>query len=388
MSTMTHVSHRLAGVLLVATGMALGAPVLAAPVVRVVRDWQAADGFAPRGALTVMPDGSLVGTASFSPGGDPGEVYRQALPGGVPQVLHAFVRGGTEGETPSGGLVLAADGYLYGTTAFGGNAGKGTIYRILPDGTGYAVVHLFDDAARFPRPTPLVLGGDGRLYGATYAGGAHKKGSLYSYALDGTYAELHDFDTTDGAYPGAPLAAAADGSLYGVTQRGGASGDGTIFRYTPSSATFESLHSMDASCINPRAKLLPVGDVFYGTCFGGSLGGAAFSYSTSAGLAVLHTFRRGSALGAYPTFEFVKDPAKDLLYMPVVDGPPGTRGVVDSMTLDGRVRVVHTFTGAPGPGFPSSPLVPAADGRFYGVTSDGGTTGGGAGYGTTYSFRP
>ena len=48
--------------------------------------------------------------------------------------------------SPAGGLLLASDGLLYGTTKFGKASqidGAGTIYQIAASGSGFQVIHRF-----------------------------------------------------------------------------------------------------------------------------------------------------------------------------------------------------------------------------------------------------
>jgi uncharacterized repeat protein (TIGR03803 family) len=104
----------------------------------------------------------------------------------------------TDGEIPRAGLVQAADGELYGTTAGGGADNYGTVFKITPSGT-------------------LT--------------------TLYSFCSQ----PANDV-CTDGAVPEAGLVQAADGNFYGTTEYGGAHSSGTVFRITPS-GTLTTLYS-------------------------------------------------------------------------------------------------------------------------------------------------
>ena len=70
---------------------------------------------------------------------------------------------------------------LYGTTTYGGRFGKGTVFKINTDGTGYKVLEDFaghpNDGAN-PR-TGLVLSGN-TLYGTTSGGGSLGAGTIFS----------------------------------------------------------------------------------------------------------------------------------------------------------------------------------------------------------------
>jgi uncharacterized repeat protein (TIGR03803 family) len=58
--------------------------------------------------------------------------------------LYNFAGAPTDGNSPRGSLI--SDGTsLYGMTAGGGSAGYGTIFKIMPDGTGYNKLLDFDN---------------------------------------------------------------------------------------------------------------------------------------------------------------------------------------------------------------------------------------------------
>ena len=91
----------------------------------------AADGRYPYATPILDGKGNLYGTTySFGPGDQAGLVFKLTPPqkGGnwTETVLYSF-QGGTDGASPYGGLFEKA-GTLYGTTAFGGTANKGTVF--------------------------------------------------------------------------------------------------------------------------------------------------------------------------------------------------------------------------------------------------------------------
>jgi uncharacterized repeat protein (TIGR03803 family) len=88
------------------------------------------------------PDGWLYGTASGD-GGD-GTIYRIDTAGTF-ETVHNFR--GDDGSDPRGDLILASDGFLYGTTLNGGAAGAGTVYRLDPASGALTTVHSFTATA-------------------------------------------------------------------------------------------------------------------------------------------------------------------------------------------------------------------------------------------------
>jgi len=113
-----------------------------------------------------------------------GTVFRMALDGSAYQHLHSFFGVG-DGFNPAAGLIEAFDGTLFGTTVYGGEGFRGTIFQLAPDGTGYAVLYSFtggstDGANPYPG---LIQDQDGVLYGTTFAGGAINFGVVFQLTI-------------------------------------------------------------------------------------------------------------------------------------------------------------------------------------------------------------
>ena len=230
----------------------------------------------PSGPLLQIDDYLYGGTHGSSP-----VVYRVLTDGSGYQVLRTLdIAEGTN----LGALTLGPDGFLYGTAFYGGDTtcyspvGCGTVFRLKPDGSDFALLYVFSD----PLPTPpyyedpvnperkLVYGSDGRLCGTSYKhvwslapdpstpdfqvvyappsrvggnqiftppiegtdgrlyitqydGGANFAGSLYSMNKNGTDLLVHhvfpDFNGSHGPY-GIPYRDTA-GTLYGTTEYSG-----------------------------------------------------------------------------------------------------------------------------------------------------------------------
>ena len=184
------------------------------------------DGGNPYGGVIADSAGNLYGV-TFEGGGTTGcgegcgTVYKLA-PGGSETVLYAF-QGGQDGERPNGSLVADSAGNLYGATIFGGAYGRGTIFKVAPNGSE-TVLYSF----KIPGGSSgnLLLDASGNLYGTTTDGGncstKHGCGTVFKLAPNGQETPLHDFRiTSNGAYPNAGLIADGNGNLYGTTSFGG-----------------------------------------------------------------------------------------------------------------------------------------------------------------------
>jgi uncharacterized repeat protein (TIGR03803 family) len=258
---------------------------------------------------------SLYGVTTAGGENGTGAVFKVAKDGANFQVLHEFAADTdtttsglvvtTDGAAPVGQLVLAG-GFLYGTTSAGGTNGRGTIFRVGVDGTGFVVLKHFDattvdsttnllenDGGAVPI-AGLVDGTDGYLYGVTSVGGASGNGVVFSIDTNGTYTLLYTFDGKTGQRPAAELMLGSDGRLYGTTSSGGetsagaASTLGTIFSIAragndPTATNFTRLHSFDGEVGTvPSSKLVQLAaNVFAGTLQGGGECGygAIYRYS-------------------------------------------------------------------------------------------------------------
>jgi uncharacterized repeat protein (TIGR03803 family) len=159
-------------------------------------------------------------------------------------VLHSFT-GGIDGANPYAGLVLSGN-TLYGTAAYGGRWGFGTVFAVNTDGTGFTNLHSFygigSERVEGGNPNAgLVLSGS-TLYGTTCYGGNSDKGTVFAVNTDGSgFTNLHSFTSSDGNYPSAGLITDSSGTvLYGTTFEGG-SGYGTVFAVNTDGSGFTNL---------------------------------------------------------------------------------------------------------------------------------------------------
>jgi uncharacterized repeat protein (TIGR03803 family) len=194
--------------------------------------------FFPQAALTQTNDGRLYGTTLAGGADGAGTAFRFNLRNRSFELLHAFSLNDPAGSQPSGPLLRAANGDLYGTSSSGGaELYFGTIFRITPAGEVSAVHTFGADHPEGASPSSGVTEGpDGTLYVSASSGGAGSGGTVFALGPDGSLRVLHAFqfqDSVDGTYPRSPLLLGAAGQLYGATSYAGPLGGGTIFRLAP-----------------------------------------------------------------------------------------------------------------------------------------------------------
>ena len=300
-------------------------------------------------------------------------------------------KSGQDGAQPSATLFIGerGTGVLYGTTVYGGEQGKGTVFRITPTVTPYVykerVLYSFGATrgdGQYPYASLIEI--QRVLYGTTSAGGAHNEGIAFSLSVTGTAPQkLHDFGGgNDGATPYAGLSD-VNGTLYGTTNAGGSSNCGTVFSLGTSGServVYSFLGSPNDGCNPGGSGVVELGGVLYGTTSAGGKHnnchcGTIYSLNESGIENVLHSFPGGGD----PVASLIA--ANGVLYGTALYGGAkcsvSTKqgcGIVFSLAPPAQYQVQFTFTGtrAGGGAAPAAPLL-ASGADFYGTSSRGST---------------
>ena len=209
----------------------------------VIEDFSTAGaGSGPQGDL-ILSGGVLYGSTKYGGAGSGfnqpgyGTIYEVNTNGTGYMVLKSFQTTNTDGYYPEAGLTLAS-GVLYGTTAAGGSSGRGTVFKMNADGTGYGVLKHFLVTDGYAPFGGVALSG-ATLFGTTVGGGSGNNGTIFKVNTNGTgFAVLTNFP----AYPGSPpytnnfgdapyTGLTLSGSvLYGTAKFGGTGGNGVVFK--------------------------------------------------------------------------------------------------------------------------------------------------------------
>ncbi|HEX4263864.1 MAG TPA: choice-of-anchor tandem repeat GloVer-containing protein [Verrucomicrobiae bacterium] len=350
----------------------------------------------PQSRLVQAADGNFYGTAFF--GGDAssiggagkGCIFR-ATPAGVITNMISFF--GTNGASPFADLVQGADGTLYGTTQIGGSHNLGTVFSYTIGGA-LTVLYSFDGPNGASPEASLVFGPDGALYGTTYNGGTNSPGygTIFRITTNGALSNLYSFGATN-PYPATALCLGSDNNFYGATTFGPANGAsyytaGTLFRITPSGAFTQLVGLTNTVAYNPGNTFVLGGDgAVYGTLQNGGANGAgaAFRLTTDGNFTLLASLAYGGT-GGMARGGLARSGTN--FYGTAYSGGLGY-GAVFKLTVNTAnytnsvIQLVDYFNGLTNGADPIAGLVLAADGKLYGVTTDGGSTGGGMFYSVT-----
>jgi uncharacterized repeat protein (TIGR03803 family) len=341
-------------------------------------------GFYPEGGLMQASNGSFYGTATAIEGGGAanGTVFKMDT-NGVVTLVYAFPNGtgGNNppyGSSPFAALIQGTNGLLYGTAAYSGVNGDGTVFRMTTNGAGVVAWSLNSASSGAVPFAGLVQGQDGNFYGTADTGGAAGYGTVFKLTPGGALTALHSFDNEDGAYPNVNLMQGRDGNFYGATFGGGAYGSGTIFKITPA-GVFTSLFSFaNTNGATPVAALVQDSNGnFYGATFAGSAYGAGtvFKLAADGTFTSLYCFT-GSNDGANPNCGLLLASDGNLYGATQYGGVYGF-GTVFRISLDGTLATLVQFDGYQGAN-PQGALIQGTDGNLYGMTENGGANDAGA----------
>ncbi len=241
----------------------------------------AGNGNTPYGSLLLI-DSTLYGTTTVGGPSGGGTVFKISTDGSGYAILANF--DAITGSTLYMGLEY--DGtFLYGACWSGGANSAGTIYKVKPDGTGFLKIFDFTTATSGSHPYGRIHPDGGFLFGTTRDGGANGEGTLFRIMPDGTgYTKLLDFGTTNGENPSGNLVSEG-GYIYGCTAFGGSNNRGCIFRFMPDGSNYSVVQNFTGTATGSytSGQIISDGNFFYGmTSASGYNGeGTVFKYQHS-----------------------------------------------------------------------------------------------------------
>jgi len=225
----------------------------------VVLNFDSTDGETPNCGLILAPNGMLYGNTIDGGINNNGTLYSFNPISKALSTIHVF-KDSTTGGNPIGDLLLASNGKIYGlTSSFAGAFNRGGIYELDISTNSVLNKATFSNPIDGQFPTGrLIQAANGKLYGITNLGGVNNLGVLFEYdpVID-TLIKKIDFDNSIGEQPIGSLCAAANGKLYGMTRRGGLNNKGTLYEYNISTNTIlKKLDFTSGSIFSPSTGLI------------------------------------------------------------------------------------------------------------------------------------
>jgi uncharacterized repeat protein (TIGR03803 family) len=334
------------------------------------------DGSNPSGSLVQASDGVLYGMTRLGGTNSMGVLFS------YDPITNVFTKkvdfiGVVNGANPYGSLIQASDGYLYGMTHDGGANSKGVLFSYDPNSNVLSVKSSFNTNGSFPWGS-LVQATDGNLYGMTEKGGVSNFGVIFQYNfVTNVYSKKMDFTGGNGQYPWGSLIQANDGNLYGMTRIGGVNSMGVIFGYDPVANSYSKKIDFAGTTngIAGCGSLMQASDgKLYGlTNDGGTVTmGVLFSYDL-----VTSVYNKKldfeSGINGFAPFNSLIQISDGNLYGVTKSGGVNGCGVIFQYNpLTNTYTKKIDFSGINGGGSSGS-LIQASDGNFYGTTSGYGT---------------
>jgi uncharacterized repeat protein (TIGR03803 family) len=199
----------------------------------------------------------------------------------------------------------------------------------------------------------LIEDSPGNLYGVTLEGGSTGSGTVFQVSPSGSLTTLYLFSAApgnrnpDGANPSS-LVRDASGNLYGTTSAGGSNGGGTVFKI--SGGVFSVLYAFEPLSDGMQAGAVILGQDgnLYGVALRSGAGnaGTVFRISPDGDFAVIYAFAamdvgtRANADGGSPVS--IVQAADGSFYGSTSEGGPNGTGTVFRLTISGGLTSVTT----------------------------------------------
>ena len=353
-------------------------------------------GESPNGELLEATDGKLYGMTAGNATTDAGSIFKYDPVTSTCVNSYTFSTLNTliqNGYNPQGSLIQATDGNFYGMTRNSGGFSlpqSGVIFQFNPITNVYTkkmdfVVNLGHPVGTFMQAS------DGKLY-------AMNSGQLFKYDIsNSTYSVKFTFEEALlGKEPLGSLFKASDGKLYGLTSRGGTNDYGVLFQFDPVTHIYAVKYDFPAGGnfgngangeYSSSTLMQATDGNLYGMTKKGGSGtndeGTLFQYNISTGVFTkkLDLISPGTEWPLDNLIQATNGKLYGLSYL------GGSSGLGNLFEYDYTTNVITTkvnFTGSVNGSHPEGSLLQASDGMLYGMTKDGGANN----YGVLFQYNP
>jgi uncharacterized repeat protein (TIGR03803 family) len=343
-------------------------------------DFSSALGSNPKGALMQASNGKLYGMTEFGGANDKGVIFEYDISTGNYTKLVDL--GGALGENPRGALMQAGNGKLYGLSRLGGSIGAGALFEFdISTGTCTKKVD-FTGAGTGTQPFGHLIEAGSKLYGLANASGSGGVGTLFEYDYTTNTFTLKISFTSGvagtGQNPQGSLMLSSNGKLYGMHAQGGANSAGAIFHYNIGTNTYTKIYNFaSGNGSAPRGVLVEgTNGMLYGLGSGGAGGnGMLFSLdTTSFTFTNLQNLTNNSSTVGGAPFGSVIQATNGKLYGLTQNGGITGGGVLFEYDISGATYTKKVDLNSSNGVYPNGHLIQAGNGKLYGLAVAGGTT--------------
>lgn len=290
--------------------------------------------------------------------------------------IHDFTNTSNAPKIPTGKLIKATNGKIYGVTSYGGTNSKGTVIKIDPATNAVTKVADISTVGNEPR-SAMVQAPNGKLYGTTIYGGTGNYGVIYEFnPTNNAIAKKVEFNgTTQGYYPYGPLTLVGTNDLYGISYRYDYPSyvqTFFVFKYSISTNTLVIEDSIVGGNLDQEIELSSTGKLIitgYGTIAGAK--SAVYEFNTSTGT-LSHLYTSTDSLnGSYP---HGLTQASNGKYYGINGGSGHGRDgtLYEYDPTANTINLEFAFNSQENGAFPNTGMMMASNGKLYGTCEEGG----------------
>lgn len=296
------------------------------------------------------------------------------------------------GRRPTGKLLQASDGSVYGVTNAVFNLDVAFLYKIDPNTLKFEIVYEFQvynkayvNGYRLP-PAPyghLLEVGNRYVYGIAEVHGVPEDDIMFRYDLQNDTMEYiaKFYDTSTGSNPDGELALTSSNTVIGTCRNGGANGEGTIFEYNISGNNLTKKLDFTVANKTPSSGLIHfAGQNYWGlseagySYNAGNLFNYDFSSNTVSTISRLRSNSSNSRYGLKAIGNVLVTQSNKYYGVSKHGGSTANKGIifeVDTSAYSVSKKVTFTNSGVL-PHTPETGLIQTPNGRIFGVGNRGG----------------
>jgi len=327
----------------------------------VVYNFNRLTGYKPSSPL-FLHNGKFYGTTKLGGDYDLGTLYEFDPATGDFVVLYNFISKDLGYHYAN---LIIENNVIYGIFSGGGIYGRGVLFSFNLLTNTYNVLHHFDPynegSVEFSNPVYY----NGAVYGVLYYGN-----KIFKYDLSTqTFSIVNSFDPNQVGVSPYGYIAIDDGKIYGSSQNVQGTG-GHIFQYDIDTNQLTSLYNDTDSFVN---GIIKKGDLLYGF----NVFGKVFTYDLSTS-----TYQYHFSVQEFGFFRNFITPVNSgkILFLNFYGGLNKQGALYEGDINNNTFQIKHEFNLAPQGAEPTGNLTLASNGKYYAVTSIGGSYGKGVIY--------